>query len=177
MGREVGSIGRSGPTHHKSDHLIRGARSGGLFRFRHVHSPELALGSRRFFFHKIEKNDHTARGLDDSYENQRDQSPDSFTSRVRLFLKAGCYNRMSNHLDCISKAVMRTTLNIDGDTMHFIMKETGARTKVEDIGQALEDFVRRRKVEKLIAVGAKVKFKADWKTPRKGWTRRFRGAR
>lgn len=72
---------------------------------------------------------------------------------------------------------MRTTINIDDQTLHFILKETGAPTKTEAIRQALEDYVRRRKIEKLISLGGKVKFDVDWKTLRKGWTRNIRGTR
>ncbi len=72
---------------------------------------------------------------------------------------------------------MRTTLNIDDNIMKFVMEETQAPTKTEAVRQALEDFVRRRKIEKLIALGGKVRFDVDWKTLRKGWTRNFRGTR
>lgn len=72
---------------------------------------------------------------------------------------------------------MRTTINIDDQTLDFVMKETGAPTKTEAVRQALEDYVRRRKIEKLISLGGKVKFDVDWKTLRKGWTRNIRGTR
>ena len=61
--------------------------------------------------------------------------------------------------------------------MEFVMKETGAATKTDAVRQALEDYIKRRKIEKLIALGGKVKFDVDWKTLRKGWTRKFRGTR
>ncbi|MGH9396433.1 MAG: type II toxin-antitoxin system VapB family antitoxin [Terriglobia bacterium] len=72
---------------------------------------------------------------------------------------------------------MRTTLNIDDETLAFVMKETGAATKTDAIRKALEDYVRRRKIEKLIALGGKVKFDVDWKTLRKGWNRKFARSR
>ncbi len=72
---------------------------------------------------------------------------------------------------------MRTTLNIDDDTLASVMKETGASTKTEGVRQALEDYVRRKKIEKLIALKGKVKFDLDWKTLRKGWTRNFARSR
>lgn len=72
---------------------------------------------------------------------------------------------------------MRTTINIDDQTLDFVMKETGAATKTEAIRQALEDYVRRRKIEKLISLGGKVKFDVGWKALRKGWTRNIRGSR
>ncbi len=72
---------------------------------------------------------------------------------------------------------MRTTLNIDDKILKFVMEETKASTKTEAVRQALEDFVRRRKIERLIALKGKIKFDVDWKTLRKGWTRNFRGSR
>ena len=72
---------------------------------------------------------------------------------------------------------MRTTLNIDDDILKFVMKETKAATKTAAVKQALEDFVMRRKMERIIALKRKVKFDVDWKTLRKGWTREFRGPR
>lgn len=72
---------------------------------------------------------------------------------------------------------MRTTINIDDEILDFVMKETGAATKTEAIRQALKEYVRQRKVEKLIALAGKVRFDIDWKTLRKGWTRKIRGIR
>jgi len=69
---------------------------------------------------------------------------------------------------------MRTTLNIDEETLNFVIKETGARTKSQAVRQALHDYVYRKKIEKLIALAGKVKFDVDWKTLRKGWDRKFR---
>lgn len=72
---------------------------------------------------------------------------------------------------------MRTTINVDDDMMKVVMKETKAATKTEAIRRALEDFVRRRNAEAIIALKGKVKFDVDWKTLRKGWTRNVRGTR
>jgi Arc/MetJ family transcription regulator len=72
---------------------------------------------------------------------------------------------------------MRTTINVDDTTLDFVMKETGATTKTQAIRQALEEYVRHRKIEKLIALKGKVRFDVDWKTLRKGWTRNIRGSR
>ena len=72
---------------------------------------------------------------------------------------------------------MRTTINIDDRTLDLVMKETGAATKTEAVRQALQDYVRRRKIEKLIALKGKVSFDVDWKTLRKGWTRTVAGPR
>lgn len=72
---------------------------------------------------------------------------------------------------------MRTTITIDDDTLDFVMKETGAATKTEAVCKTLEDYVQRRKIEKLIALRGKIRFDVDWKTLRKGWDRNFRGSR
>jgi Arc/MetJ family transcription regulator len=40
---------------------------------------------------------------------------------------------------------MRTTISIDENTLHFVMKETGAMTKAEAMRQALNEYVRQRK--------------------------------
>jgi Arc/MetJ family transcription regulator len=72
---------------------------------------------------------------------------------------------------------MRTTINVDDAIMKIVMQETKAATKTEAIRKALEDFVRRRNAEAIIAFKGKVKFDTDWKTLRKGWTRKFRGTR
>jgi Arc/MetJ family transcription regulator len=72
---------------------------------------------------------------------------------------------------------MRTTINVDDDLMKVVMQETKAATKTEAVRRALEDFVRRRNAEAIIALKGKVKFDVDWKTLRKGWTRNVRGSR
>jgi Arc/MetJ family transcription regulator len=72
---------------------------------------------------------------------------------------------------------MRTTINVDDDIMKVVMQETKAATKTEAVRRALEDFVRRRNAEAIIALKGKVKFDVDWKTLRKGWTRNVRGSR
>jgi Arc/MetJ family transcription regulator len=72
---------------------------------------------------------------------------------------------------------MRTTLNIDDDMIELVLRETGAKTKTEAVHKALEDYIYRRKIEKLIALKGKIRFDIDAKTLRKGWTRRFHGSR
>lgn len=72
---------------------------------------------------------------------------------------------------------MRTTINIDNEIMKVVMQETKAATKTEAVRKALEDFVRRRNAEAIIALKGKVKFDVDWKTLRKGLTRNVRGTR
>jgi Arc/MetJ family transcription regulator len=75
------------------------------------------------------------------------------------------------------RRMMRTTLNLDDDILRNVQEETGARTKTQAVHEALKDFVRRRKIEKLIGLQGKVKFSSGWKTLRKGWARERRGSR
>jgi len=72
--------------------------------------------------------------------------------------------------------MMRTTLNIDDDMLRTVQEETGARTKTQAVHEVLKDFVRRKKIEKLIQLQGKVRFSSDWKTLRKGWERNQRGS-
>ncbi len=72
---------------------------------------------------------------------------------------------------------MRTTLNIDDDMLRTVQEETGARTKTQAVHEALKDYVRRKKIEKLIQLQGKVRFSVDAKTLRKGWDRNRRGSR
>ena len=72
---------------------------------------------------------------------------------------------------------MRTTLNLDDEILETVMKETAAPTKSQAVRQALQDFVQRRKIEKLISLQGKVKFSSNWRILRKGWTRNPRGSR
>ena len=72
---------------------------------------------------------------------------------------------------------MRTTLNIDDDMLRTVQEETGARTKTQAVHEALKDFVRRKKIERLIQLQGKVRFSSDWETLRKGWERTHRGSR
>jgi Arc/MetJ family transcription regulator len=72
---------------------------------------------------------------------------------------------------------MRTTLNIDDDMLRIVLEETGARTKTQAVHEVLKDFVRRKKIEKLIQLQGKVRFSSDSKTLREGWERKHRGSR
>jgi Arc/MetJ family transcription regulator len=73
--------------------------------------------------------------------------------------------------------MMRTTLNIDDDILRTVQEETGARTKTQAVRVALEDYVRRKKIEKLIQLRGKIRFSIDATTLRKGWDRTHRGSR
>lgn len=75
------------------------------------------------------------------------------------------------------EGMMRTTLNIDDDILRTVQEETGARTKTAAVHAALEDYVRRKKIEKLIQLQGRIRFSTDAKTLRKGWDRTHRGSR
>lgn len=75
------------------------------------------------------------------------------------------------------ESMMRTTLNIDDQILQTVQKETGARTKTAAVHAALQDYVRRKKIEKLIQLQGKIRFAIDAKTLRKGWDRTRRGSR
>ncbi len=46
---------------------------------------------------------------------------------------------------------MRTTINIDERLLKEAMKETGERNRGRVVNQALDELVRRRKIERLLA--------------------------
>ena len=72
---------------------------------------------------------------------------------------------------------MRTTLNLDDEILRTVQEETGARTKTQAVHEVLKDYLRRKKIEKLIELQGKVRFSADARTLRKGWERTHRGSR
>lgn len=63
---------------------------------------------------------------------------------------------------------MRTTLQIPDDLLSQAIRMAQAKTKTEVIIRALEEFVRQRKIEKLIASAGKIHFRKgyDWEKAR-----------
>jgi hypothetical protein len=59
---------------------------------------------------------------------------------------------------------MRATLNIPDKLVREAQEMTGAKTKTETIVIALEEVVRRKKLERLIALGGKLDIDYDWET-------------
>jgi hypothetical protein len=59
---------------------------------------------------------------------------------------------------------MRATLNIPDKLVREAQEMTGAKTKTETIVIALEEVVRRKKLERLIALGGKLDINYDWET-------------
>lgn len=58
---------------------------------------------------------------------------------------------------------MRTTMSLDDGLIKELMKVTGARTKTEAIHLAMTEFIRRKRVEELLALEGKVHLDLDWR--------------
>jgi Arc/MetJ family transcription regulator len=57
---------------------------------------------------------------------------------------------------------MRTTLNLDETLVKELMEATKAKTKTEAIHQAIAGYLRRQKIERLLALEGKVHFDLTW---------------
>ena len=57
---------------------------------------------------------------------------------------------------------MRTTLDIDEDLLDAVAKATGERSKSKAVGKALEEYVRGRAYDKLLAMAGTMEFDEDW---------------
>jgi len=58
---------------------------------------------------------------------------------------------------------MRTTLSLDDGLVRELMKITEAKTKTEAIHLAISEFIRRKKIEGLLALEGKVPIDVDWR--------------
>jgi len=58
---------------------------------------------------------------------------------------------------------MRATLNIPDELIEELMKETGAKTKTRAICIAIEEYTRRKKIEKLLSLQGKIDIDDHWK--------------
>jgi len=58
---------------------------------------------------------------------------------------------------------MRTTLSLDDRLIKELMEVTGAKTKTEAIHLAISEFIRRKKLEGLLALEGKVHLDLDWR--------------
>jgi hypothetical protein len=58
---------------------------------------------------------------------------------------------------------MRTTLNLDDALIKELMIATKAKTKTEAIHQAIAGFLRRRKIQGLLALEGKIHLDLDWR--------------
>ncbi len=58
---------------------------------------------------------------------------------------------------------MRATLEIPDSLVKDLLKVTGEKTKTKAICLAIEDFLRRKRKEKLLSLSGKIRFDLDWK--------------
>jgi hypothetical protein len=58
--------------------------------------------------------------------------------------------------------VMRATLNIPDELIDEVQRLSGQKTKTGAIVTVMEDFVRRRKMEDLLALRGKISIDYDW---------------
>jgi hypothetical protein len=59
--------------------------------------------------------------------------------------------------------LMRATLNIPDELIRELMKTTKARTKTKAISLAIEEYTRRKKIEKLLSLQGKLELEETWK--------------
>jgi len=58
---------------------------------------------------------------------------------------------------------MRTTLDIDNKLLEEVAKTTGERTLSKAVSRALDEFLRRRKIERLIELAGKIDLVDNWR--------------
>lgn len=58
---------------------------------------------------------------------------------------------------------MRATLNIPDELISEVQRLSGEKSKTKAIVKAMEEFIRQKKIQKLIALKGKVKIDYDWK--------------
>lgn len=57
---------------------------------------------------------------------------------------------------------MRATLNIPDDLMAEVQRLSGEKSKTKSIIIAMEEFVREKKIKKLLSLKGKVQIDYDW---------------
>ena len=57
---------------------------------------------------------------------------------------------------------MRTTLNIPDDLVIEVQRLSGEKTRTQAIVTVMEDYVRRKKMEDLLALRGKISIDYDW---------------
>ena len=57
---------------------------------------------------------------------------------------------------------MRATLNIPDDLINEVQRLSGQKTKTQAIVTVMEDYVRRKKMEDLLALRGKIRIDYDW---------------
>ncbi len=62
--------------------------------------------------------------------------------------------------------MMKTTLNIPEDLVKKTMRLSKSKTKTEAIITAMEEYIRRKKLEDIIGMKGKLRFSDDWEKAR-----------
>lgn len=57
---------------------------------------------------------------------------------------------------------MRATLNLPDPLINDLLKVTGERKKTKAICLAIEEYIRRRRKEKLLSLSGKINIGLDW---------------
>ena len=58
---------------------------------------------------------------------------------------------------------MRTTMSLDDRLIKELMDVTGAKTKTGAIHLAISEFIRRKKIEGLLALEGRIHIDLDWR--------------
>ncbi len=58
---------------------------------------------------------------------------------------------------------MRTTITVQDEVLHDLMKYTDAKTRTEAVNKALKSWVQHLKIEKLRALRGKFQIEDNWK--------------
>ena len=58
---------------------------------------------------------------------------------------------------------MRATLNFSDELIEDLVRETGAKNKTQAITQAIEDFLYKRRLKKLLSLQGKLDLEDTWK--------------
>ena len=53
---------------------------------------------------------------------------------------------------------MRTTVTLDGKKLCELLTETGAKSKAEAVSTAIDDYLRRKRIEKIKALKGTLEF-------------------
>lgn len=59
--------------------------------------------------------------------------------------------------------IMRATLNIPDELVAEVQRLSGEKTKTQAIVTVMEEYVRRKKMEDLLALRGKIAIEYDWK--------------
>ena len=58
---------------------------------------------------------------------------------------------------------MRATLNLPDPLIHNLIQVSGEKKKTKAICLAIEEYIRRRRKEKLLSLSGKINIDLDWK--------------